>query len=184
VDSGTRDSGLSHRPSVDGLAMRALLGNFLTGVTIITTTSPDGPVGTTVNSFTSVSLDPPLVLFCLHSHSTMLAEISRSGTFAINILSEHQTELCRRFARRTTASFSGVTLRSGPDDPPVLADAIAYLDCEVTAQHPGGDHAIVVGRVIDLGLLRQLTPPLAFFRGSHPRVDLRWAEEVAYWPGG
>ena len=171
------------RHPVDGRHLRSLLGNYLTGVTIVTAAGRSGPVGTTVNSFTSVSLDPPLVLFCLHTDSTVLAEVAAANGFAINILNQYQSELCRRFARRSSATFTGVPLLENTDGPPVFAEAIAYLSCDLVARHPGGDHEILIGRVRDLAVLRGDTAPLAFFRGAHPRVDLRWAEEIAYWPG-
>lgn len=129
------------------------------------------PVGLTVNSFTSVSLDPPLVLFCVHANSRALSAIRARGAFAVNVLAVDQAELCRSFTARETAVFGTVAHRPGPTGSPVIDDALAFLDCRVRDVFPGGDHEIVLGEVVDLGLLRE-ERPLAFFRGVHPRLEV------------
>ncbi|MFU8850836.1 flavin reductase family protein [Micromonospora sp. SL1-18] len=161
------------RPApVDGWALREVCGRFLTGVAVITCQGQDGePVGLTVNSFTSVSLDPPLVLFCVHANSRALAAVRTAGAFAVNVLAADQAELCRAFAARETAVFSAVAHRPGPTGSPVIGDALAFLDCQVRDAFPGGDHEIVLGEVVGLGLLRE-ERPLAFFRSVHPRLEV------------
>ncbi|MFF3905072.1 flavin reductase family protein [Streptomyces sp. NPDC001848] len=143
----------------------------MTGVAVITFQGPERePTGLTVNSFTSVSLTPPLVLFCVHRDSRALTAVRDVGAFAVNILAADQRELCRAFATRDTARCAGLAHRTGTTGSPVLADTLAYLDCRVHDMVPGGDHEIVLGEVVDLGLLRE-DPPLAFFRSSHPRLE-------------
>lgn len=159
-------------PVVAGECAACAGARFLTGVAVITCQdSEKNPVGLTVNSFTSVSLDPPLVLFCIHRGSRGFAAIRESGAFAVNILAADQAALGRAFTRRETAGFDDLALEAAETGSPVLADALAYLDCRLHAMFPGGDHQIVVGEVVDLGLLRE-EQPLAFFRSAHPRLDV------------
>lgn len=130
------------------------------------------PVGLTVNSFTSVSLDPPLVLFCVHRDSRVLTAVRASGAFAVNILASDQDGLCRAFATRDTAVFDALPHNAGRTGSPVIDDALAYLDCRVYDKFSGGDHEIVVGEVVDLGLLRD-ERPLAFFRSARRSLEVR-----------
>ncbi|MFI2437050.1 flavin reductase family protein [Streptomyces sp. NPDC018693] len=144
----------------------------MTGVVVITFQGADRePAGLTVNSFTSVSLRPALVLFCVHHNSRALTAVRKAGGFAVNILAADQKELCRAFAARETARFAGPAHRGGATGSPLIADSLAYLDCRVHDIVPGGDHAIVLGEVVDLGLLRE-EPPLTFFRSAHPRLEV------------
>jgi flavin reductase (DIM6/NTAB) family NADH-FMN oxidoreductase RutF len=156
---------------VDEQAMREVCGQFVTGVTIVTSATHDGPVGITVNSFTSVSLSPPLVLFCIHHRSTFVPAIQESAVFAVNILAEDQAEVCRSFARRATARFADVDVLGGVTGAPILRQALAYLDCNVVSLHRGGDHWIVVGEPVGIGMLRTGSP-LTFFRSAHPRLEV------------
>jgi flavin reductase (DIM6/NTAB) family NADH-FMN oxidoreductase RutF len=156
-------------PIDDGI-MRTVCGNFITGVTVVTTSYLGNPVGVTINSFTSVSLEPPLILFCIHQESTVQTALRQSGVFAVTILAEDQAELCRNFAKQSTARITDVMARPAVTGAPVLLDGLAYLDCRVVTQHPGGDHWIVVGEVLDTGLLRD-GRPLTFFRNAHPRLE-------------
>jgi 3-hydroxy-9,10-secoandrosta-1,3,5(10)-triene-9,17-dione monooxygenase reductase component len=153
----------------DDRRFREVLGHFATGVTIVTAIDGDEPVGLAANSFTSLSLDPPLVLFCIAQTSSTWPRIERAGTFAINILGEGHEELSQLFARKGADRFSATPWRVGVSGAPVLEDAIAYLDCEYEAQYPGGDHLIVVGRVLDLDM-REGARPLLFFRGGYERM--------------
>lgn len=159
-----------NRSPIDDGTMRAVCGNFVTGVTVVTTSLDGNPVGVTINSFTSVSLTPPLILFCIHQASTIRSALRRSGVFAVTILAEDQAELCRNFAKQTTARITDVMARPGRTGAPILLGGLAYLDCRVVSQHPGGDHWIVVGEVLDTGLLRD-DRPLTFFRNAHPRLE-------------
>jgi 3-hydroxy-9,10-secoandrosta-1,3,5(10)-triene-9,17-dione monooxygenase reductase component len=155
----------------DDERFRTVLGHFVTGVTIITAMDGDEPVGVAANSFTSVSLDPPLILFCVAHSSTTWPRIARAGKFAVNILGEHQEELCRLFALKGADRFGQTPWRRGVSGSPVLQDAIAYLDCIIDAQHSAGDHMIVVGRVLDLDVTEGARP-LLFYRGGYGRMLL------------
>ncbi|MFJ9686162.1 flavin reductase family protein [Streptomyces bacillaris] len=145
---------------------RRVCGLFATGVTVITA-GPEGQAeGTTVNSFTSVSLDPSLVLFCLHKQSRMQAVIGRHKTFAVNFLAGSQQELARSFATRRPDGFHGVPHHFAPDGPPLLSEALAHLTCSTVAVHAGGDHDIVVGEVLELAAPGDSQDPLIFFDGT------------------
>jgi 3-hydroxy-9,10-secoandrosta-1,3,5(10)-triene-9,17-dione monooxygenase reductase component len=154
----------------DDRRFREVLGHFATGVTIITATDDGEPVGLAANSFTALSLDPPLVLFCVGNTSSTWPRIERAGTFAVNILGEGHEELSQLFASRGADRFSHTPWHAGVSGAPVLDEAIAYLDCALEAQYPGGDHTIVVGRVLDLDL-REGARPLLFYQGRYTRMD-------------
>ena len=153
----------------DAAEFRKVLGQFATGVTIITAIDGDEPVGVAANSFTSVSLDPPLVLFCVGRSSTTWPRIESARKFAVNILGEHQEELSQLFAQKGADRFGQTDWHVGVGGSPVLEDVIAYLDCEFWAEYDGGDHIIVVGRVLDLGTPHD-AGPLLFFRGKYGRL--------------
>lgn len=152
--------------------LRRVLGRFATGVTVVTAAVPDGAVGITVNSFTSVSLDPPMVLFCLASTSRARAVFRRGAHFAVNILSEDQEDVSRCFAARESGGnerFATVEVRVGVTGAPLLAECVAHLECEVVDEVEAGDHLIVIGRVIDLDIGRD-HPPLVFFASRYARL--------------
>jgi flavin reductase (DIM6/NTAB) family NADH-FMN oxidoreductase RutF len=152
-----------------GPDFRQVMGNFATGVTIITAIDDEGPAGVAANSFTSVSLDPPLVLFCVARTSTTWPRIEAARKFAVNILGEHQEELSRLFAQKGADRFGQAEWHVGVGGSPVLHDVLAYIDCEFWAEYDGGDHIIVVGRVLDLGVTHD-AGPLVFFRGQYGRL--------------
>jgi 3-hydroxy-9,10-secoandrosta-1,3,5(10)-triene-9,17-dione monooxygenase reductase component len=154
---------------IDQAEMRRVCGNFLTGVTVVTSAIGTEVAGVTINSFTSVSLSPPIVLFCIHQDSSAWKVIRRASVFAVNILAEDQAEICRNFSSRSTALYMGDEVRTAKTGAPILDGALAYLDCKIVTWHPGGDHIIVMGRVIDIGVMRDHSP-LIFFRNSHPRL--------------
>ncbi len=153
----------------DAAEFRSVMGLFATGVTIVTAMDGDTPVGVAANSFTSVSLDPPLVLFCVARTSTTWPSIERARKFAVNILGEHQEELSNLFALKGADRFGQTRWHRGVGGSPVLQDCIAYIDCEFWAEYDGGDHTIVVGKVLDLGIMREASP-LIFFRGQYARM--------------
>jgi 3-hydroxy-9,10-secoandrosta-1,3,5(10)-triene-9,17-dione monooxygenase reductase component len=157
---------------------RRVLGRFATGVTIITAMDGDEPAGVAANSFTSVSLDPPLVLFCVGRTSSTWPRIERARKFAVNILGEHQEEVCRLFAAKGADRFGQVEWHLGAGGSPVLDDCLAYLDCEFWAEYDGGDHIIVVGRVLDLGITDG-PGPLVFFEGKYRRIVIPDAEDIS-----
>src|SRR2546427_4327794 len=133
----------------DEPSFRTVLGHFATGVTIITAMNGDEPVGVSANSFTSVSLDPPLVLFCAAKDSSTWPKIEVTGKFTVNILNEHQEDVCRVFATRGADRFNRIGWRPSVAGNPILHDSLAFIDCTIEAQHDAGDHIIVVGRVQD-----------------------------------
>jgi flavin reductase (DIM6/NTAB) family NADH-FMN oxidoreductase RutF len=139
---------------------------FPTGVTVVTARVGKGdPVGLTVNSFTSVSLDPPLVLVCIDRASDSHDPILAAGSFAVNILSSAQSALARRFAGDPASGrFDGVAWHAGAGDAPVLSGVAAWLACTLDAAHAAGDHTILVGRVDAAGLGDG--DALAFYRGA------------------
>jgi 3-hydroxy-9,10-secoandrosta-1,3,5(10)-triene-9,17-dione monooxygenase reductase component len=153
----------------DDARFRTVLGHFATGVTIITAMDHDEPVGMAANSFTSLSLDPPLILFCVAHSSSTWPRIEGAGTFAVNILGEGHEELSQLFAKKGADRFGSTPWRTGVSGAPVLEEAIAYLDCRLAAEYPGGDHKIIVGRVLDLDV-REGARPLLFFRGGYERI--------------
>jgi 3-hydroxy-9,10-secoandrosta-1,3,5(10)-triene-9,17-dione monooxygenase reductase component len=153
----------------DDARFRTVLGHFATGVTIITAMDGTEPVGLAANSFTSLSLDPPLVLFCVAYSSTTWPRIEAAGKFAVNVLGEEHEEVSRRFATRGVDKFASTAWHTGVSGSPVLDDAIAYVDCRFEAEHPGGDHKIVVGRVLDVDVVDGARP-LLFYRGGYRRM--------------
>jgi 3-hydroxy-9,10-secoandrosta-1,3,5(10)-triene-9,17-dione monooxygenase reductase component len=155
---------------------RTVLGHFPTGVTVVTAIDPsDGdpiPVGLTIGSFTSVSLEPPLVGFLPQTDSDTWKAIERSGRFVVNELNCEQGELCWRFAKSGNEQerFDGVGWRPAPSGAPILDQAVAWIDCEIEGVHEMGDHYFVLGRVTDLGAdpVESGEPPLPllFYRGA------------------
>lgn len=166
------------RAPVDQAEFRRVLGNFATGVTVVTApatgvgkgsgsgTGPTDPAGFACQSFSSLSLDPPLVCFMVGRTSTTWPRIARAGVFCVNVLGAHQGELCRGFAVRDGDKFTGVVYDAAPvTGSPRLADATAWIDCTIHAVHTGGDHLIVVGRVEALGTGDTDGAPLLFHKG-------------------
>ena len=151
----------------DSRALRSALGQFGTGVTIATTRTPDGAhVGVTVNSFTSVSLDPPLVLFCLSTRSSLRDAFAGARFFAINVLAAGQQTLSNQFARPSVNTWEGVSYRAGEHACALLAGVLCTFECARHATYPGGDHLIMVGEVLrfETAAVRE---PLAFYGGSY-----------------
>lgn len=127
-------------------AFRSALGRFATGVTVVTTRSERGPIGITANSFASVSLDPPLILWCPARASRRFGAFAGAGGFALHVLGAEQEALARRFAARGD-DFAGLAWHSGAEGVPLLDGCLARFECTTEAVHDAGDHAIVVGRV-------------------------------------
>ncbi|MEM8902157.1 MAG: flavin reductase family protein [Actinomycetota bacterium] len=156
----------------DGRRFRDVLGTFPTGVTVVTSVV-DGapPVGVTIGSFTSVSLDPPLVAFLPGTGSESWPGIEASGTFCVNVLGVDQTELCNRFAGKGEDKFADVAWRPAPvTGSPILDGALTWIDCRIAAVHDGGDHHIVVGAVQALDHDND-AEPLLFLGGKYGRFD-------------
>jgi flavin reductase (DIM6/NTAB) family NADH-FMN oxidoreductase RutF len=157
--------------AIDPDHFRAVLGHFATGVTVVTAADADGPVGLTAQSFSSLSLDPPLVLLCPAKSSKSWPRIEAAGAFCVNVLADDQEDLGMGFARSGADKFAGVSHQYSPSTgAPMLDGALAWIDCRLDAVHQGGDHLIVVGRVLDLGLADS-GKPLLFFRGGFGRFE-------------
>lgn len=160
---------MTSQPAVEPAAFRRAVGQFATGVTVVTVQHDDHVHGMTANSFTSVSLSPPLVLFCVGKAARMARLIEHVDGFAINILSDRQMRVSRQFAGANKEDAArAVRLQKGPVAP-LLAGALACLSCRTSAIHEGGDHWIVVGEVI---AIHEPGPadrsgPLAFFRSRY-----------------
>jgi flavin reductase (DIM6/NTAB) family NADH-FMN oxidoreductase RutF len=153
--------------SIDGRELRNALGRFATGVCVITTvTDTQHALGITANSFSSVSLDPPLVLWSLQNNSDVYDVFSRSRHFAINILSSEQQAHSNQYARKGQHELYPAHYRPGKYGAPVIRDALVTFECELHATHEGGDHLIIVGRVREMHQ-RPSGEPLLFYCGGY-----------------
>lgn len=151
--------------------LRRAFGTFATGVTVIGARGADGTlVGMTANSFTSVSLDPPLVLFCPARSLAAFDVYSAADHFSVSVLAAHAEASSNRFARTNTAKWGSEPFRIGKAGTPLLVNALASFECEVVARHDGGDHLIVVGRVVHLHAT-ETGEPLVFFRSRYRALD-------------
>jgi flavin reductase len=161
---------------IDPEEFRRTLGLFATGVTVMTTRHDDVIHGMTANAFTSLSLDPLLVLACIDREARMHDLLPQSKTFAVTILAAEQEDLSAWFAysRRPSGpdQFEDVQWQPAPrSGNPLLVGGLAWADCQLTEIHGGGDHSIFVGEVLDLGAFRE-ADPLVFFAGSYYRLPL------------
>jgi flavin reductase (DIM6/NTAB) family NADH-FMN oxidoreductase RutF len=158
-------------PDVDPALFRQVLGHFPTGVTAVTAIGPAGaPVGFSVSSFFSVSLEPALVGFCAGKESSAWPAIRAAGAFCVNVLAEDQESVSRQLATRSADRFDGLDWSAAPTGSPRLAGVLAWIDCDIDAVHDAGDHEICVGRVRDLGVERE-GAPLVFFRSGYGRFQ-------------
>jgi flavin reductase (DIM6/NTAB) family NADH-FMN oxidoreductase RutF len=158
---------VEERRATDKQWFRQVLGQYPTGVCVVTATPPDGPpAGMVVGSFTSVSLDPPLVAFFPDKSSSSWPRIERAGTFCVNILGEDQESVCRRFASRAADKFEGQQHLPAGTGSPIIQDAVAWIDCDIQAVQEAGDHYIVLGLVRDLQI-ESSRLPLLFFQGGY-----------------
>jgi len=149
---------------------RSAVGAFATGVTVITTQGEAEAYGMTANAFSSVSLDPPLVLICVISGTTGAETIEQNGVFAVNVLGAHQEPISRFFSSRDRPSggsaFAKVPHFTAVTGSPIIERAAAYLDCRLDAAHESGDHVIFIGEVVALGVDKGI-PPLLFHHGGY-----------------
>uniref|UniRef100_UPI0031DEEA49 flavin reductase family protein n=1 Tax=Streptomyces hawaiiensis TaxID=67305 RepID=UPI0031DEEA49 len=167
--------GADERAPLDAGEFRRVLGNFASGVAVVTAppaVAGDPPAGFACQSFTSLSLDPPLVAFMVGRTSTTWPRIARAGVFCVNVLGAGQAELCRSFAVSGADKFAGVAYDAAPaSGSPRLTGTVAWIDCTIHAVHPGGDHLVVVGRVNALGTGEDDPGgPLLFHRGHFGRL--------------
>lgn len=159
---------MSDHPPFDSAKYRQVLGHFATGVTVITAASEGEPVGLAVGSFSSVSLDPPLVAFFAGKGSTSWPKIEAAGSFCVNILAEDQEEICRRFASKDDDKFAGLGWSPAGSGSPLLAGVLGWIDCDISSVIEAGDHYCVLGLVRDLHVEHD-GAPLLFFRGGYGR---------------
>ena len=167
TDDQTIPAGLNDK------ALRKIRGLFAAGVTAVTTQYDGRLRGLAVSAFTSVSLDPPLVLVCISNEAETCQLIEASGIFAVNILSDDQEFLSERFAARApivNSSFEGVPHHSAVTGAPILEEAIAWYDCRVESIHEGGDHRIIVGRVAAIGFGDEARQPLIYYANGYKRL--------------
>lgn len=157
--------------ALDARHFRDVLGQFCTGVVIATGCVDGKPAGFAAQSFSSVSLDPPLVLLCPAKTSTSWPKLRDSGSFCINILAADQKPVCDVFARSGIDKFAALRWHPGVTGSPVLDGVLAYVDCDLEAEHDAGDHTVVLGRVRDVEILEPDGSPLLFFRGNYGRFE-------------
>ena len=152
--------------AIDPFQFRQLLGHFATGVTVLTLTTPEGqPLGMTANSVSSVSLSPPLISVCVDREAEMHPVILQASEFVVNVLASDQEALARRFSDKHEDRFDGVGYHRSPEGLVLLDGALAHLVCALEATHPGGDHTIVLGRVV--GGTAHEGHPLLYYRGGY-----------------
>lgn len=150
---------------VDPATFREVMGRFATGITVMTVgTQPDKRAGVTANSFNTVSLDPPLILWSLALKAPSLPLFREHDTFAVNILAAHQKDVALRFARPADDKFAGIETLEGAHGVPLIAGAMAHIECRVAHRYPGGDHEIIVGEVLNTAHFDR--EPLVFHSGS------------------
>lgn len=154
-------------PATDQKQFRAALGRFATGVTVVTAQTDDGPIGITANSFASVSLDPPLVLWSPAKSSRRYSHFVAAQNYAIHVLGLDQIDLCHHFAKAD--NFDGIDWATCPDGAPLLAGCLARFECRKIAVHDGGDHAIIIGKVKQVALREG--SPLLFANGLFGRFE-------------
>lgn len=160
----------NRRGADDPAAFKATFGRFATGVSVVTCAPQDEPpMGVTINALSSVSLDPALALFCLDDRATVLKSFLRAGHFALNILAEDQAGLSNRFARDHTIQDDDPT-ETWDSGAPVLRNALAVADCVLLDTHGGGDHVILLGRVVQVGY-REDTSPLLYYGGGYGKFS-------------
>jgi len=165
-------SGLQPQGGIEPRMLRDALGCFATGVTVITTSSANGdPVGFTANSFTSVSLDPPLVLFCIKRESPSTVALRAHGAFAVNILHIGQQAISGRFASKAADRFADTDCEQWNHRVPIIREAMANFECSIEEMHEGGDHLIVVGRVTRVHF-DPARDPLLYLQGKYRRVHV------------
>lgn len=156
--------------SIDALVYRKVVGRFATGVTVVTCSVDGVFYGSTVQSFSSISLSPPLIMVSLSTEGRTARGISQAEVFAVSILSDHQAELSRRFADPNLTSeqrFSGVGIFKGKTGSPVIEGSIAYVEAGVDSRVEAGDHTIFLGRVLDAEILDAGKSPLLYYSSSY-----------------
>ncbi|MEV8637138.1 flavin reductase family protein [Streptosporangium sp. NPDC051023] len=163
---------------VDSMTMRRAMGRFATGVAVITTSAGGVPHGMTVNSLTSVSLEPPLLLVCLTTGARTTDAVTATGRFAVNILSVRQEHLALRFAKRGADHFAGLDIVYGRHQVPIIPDAFAHLQCTIERHFVAGDHIVVIGEVHEIW--ERDGQPLGYLGGTFSNVTIRGHEPIQW----
>ncbi len=149
---------------------RSALGHFASSVTVVTARCEDEKLrGITVSAFSSLSLDPPLILICIDTRASLHEYLKEGCYFAVNILAEDQELVSRRFASKDPERFNGVGYKEGIERTPLLDGALANIECRVTSAYPGGDHTIFVGEVVSTHIIEH--KPLLYFRGGYRQLE-------------
>lgn len=157
--------------TIEPRALRSALGNFASGITIISALSDEEPVGFTCQSFYSVSIDPPLISFSVMLESTTYPKIHDAGKFAVNVLSYEQQAISNQFARTGTDKWAGVSWRLTRNDNPIIDDTLMWLDCDLFEEYEAGDHYIVLGHVNEISPVGWSNDePLVFFQGRYRQL--------------
>ncbi len=156
--------------TIDQHAFRAVLGRFSSGVTVVTLVDPaGGDRGMTVSAFCSVSLEPPLILICVDHAASVYESMSSVNDFTVNILSEGQEALARRFAGPDPDRFDGIGFSRGGNGIAILNDVLGYLQCKVVTRHSTGDHDIIIGEVEEA--MAEDGRPLMYYRGGYAQLE-------------
>ena len=161
--------------SIDGKEFRTALGRFATGVTVVTAKTPTEARGMTANAFSSLSLDPPLVLVCYDNKASSLKIVQEAKKFAINFLAEEQKNTSDWFAgkgRDAEDQFADIPHEIGENGSPVLTGNVGVLECDLHEELPGGDHTIVVGQVTRVVLEEEVRAPLLFYGSAYRKMDM------------
>lgn len=161
----------TYRAGSDSVMLRRAMGCYATGITVVTARAPDGePVGLTANSFTSVSLEPPLLLVCPALSAATTQVLLEADHFAVNVLSDKQADLSRLFATKGTDRFAETQFETWHHDVPIIRDALANFECQRYSVADGGDHAILVGQVEHVRFAEE-GDPLLYFRGEYRNLQ-------------
>ena len=155
--------------AIDKEAFRFALASFVSGVTVVTTHDGNRLHGLTVSAFSSLSLDPPLVLICINKNTASYDAFTKSGVFAVNILADDQEKISRQFASRVPDKFQDIPYYEGWNKVPVLKGTVASIECSVVQAYEGGDHTIFIGEV-QSSVVRD-GQPLSYFRGGYRRLS-------------
>ncbi len=153
--------------AIDPMEYRKTLGTYPTGVVIISGNTPDGPVGLAIGSFTSVSLDPPLVGFLPGKGSTTWPKVEATGKFCVNILADDQMAVCRAFSARDGDKYASCPWRTEATGSPVLEGVLSWIDCTIDSVSDAGDHLWVMGKIEAMKVEREDVGALQFFRGTY-----------------
>ena len=182
LEAAPDDGGSEDAAGVGTDAFRRVLGHFATGVTVVTTFDGDRPWGTTVNSFNSVSLRPPLVVVAFDRGRRIMPALRTHGRYAVNILGEDEQALSDCFSGAPVQpdrdAFCGAAWRPGATGLPILQHAIAWLECTVVDVHPAGDHDLLIAQVDSVGDLANGASPLLYYRGRYLRIERATSAEL------